>query len=230
MLEGVEARPWRERAYRMGIADARRVRDAGMRAMLLYDLAYVLATMGDYATPGRDARLREAEQVAAELPPKSRIGLLQAVAEGWAWRSDSELQRILGLMPTRADSAQLLRRVVQQVDIASRSPRVVDSVRRSAHDQLTEMIATATLFQYGPRPGVPAVDLLGLLARLTLPKDADLLPGLLRAKAVEDTLGLEQWARQQPTALARVIAYQALATDAMYDGRIWSGWPGCFDD
>ncbi len=112
------------------------------------------------------------------------------------------------------------------MDYAGQGTREVDSVRRTARDRLTELVAAATLARGTGRPGVPAMDLRVLLDHVMIPEDAGLVSGLLRAKMPRDSLGLEQWAREQPTALARAIAFQSLATDAMFDGRIGSGGPG----
>jgi hypothetical protein len=150
----------------------------------------------------------------------------------WSLRSPAQARRLLGRLPTYADSAEALRWMA----IKTPTSGGLDTMRAQLDNPLATLVIAGVLARRAP-PG-PDTTLVAarraLLRAAALPRDTALIRPLLGAAVVPaDTAWLTTWAARQPTALARVVAFQELGLQGLLGGSSWP-WFGapetCLDE
>ncbi len=228
------------RLYRAAVAEARRIKDRSVRATMLTSLAYGQHSLGSDSDtrrlPGnralQDTALKDAEVTAGFLPGNKRVEVFRALTSTWGQRSPAQARRLLGRLPTYADSAEALKWMAIRLPTSGELNRLrVDLDIPLATRVITSVLAARA------RSGADtalATFRREVLKGATLPRDTADVRSLLRAGVLAaDTAWLTTWAALQPTARARVAAYLELGLQALLSGNIelWYGHRGnCLEE
>jgi len=220
--------PRAARLYREAVVEARRIRDASVRISVLQSLAWDQQSLGSDGDTRQlpesralqDTLLRDAELTAAWLPTDSRVAVFRQLSAAWGTRSLTEARRLLGRLPSYADSAETLKWMA----IKSPTAEALEALSNLG-SPLARLVVAGVQARRAPTvPDTPRVAARRrMLVTATLPRDTVLVQPLLGSGMIAvDTAWLTAWAARQPTALARAAAYRALGLEALIGG---SGWP-----
>jgi hypothetical protein len=226
--------------YRDAVVEARRIRDTSVRATVLASLAWEQQSLGSDSDTRRlpeskalqATLLKDSEVTTGFLPRNNRVAVLRGLTSAWGVRSPAEARRLLGQLPTYADSAEALKWMAIKLPTSGELHRL----RTYLNDSLATLVIAGIMARRA-RPGADTALVTinrAVLKSTTLPRDTALVQPLIGAAVIAgETAWLTRWAALQPTALARVAAYRELGLQSLLGGSssLWLGGPeNCLDE